>query len=55
MGHDRLWAQARSWMSLPPPLSEAIHPLVLIGRASGLTVIEVTVYAGVPARLPQLP
>lgn len=42
-------------MSLPPPLSEAIHPLVLIGRASGLTVIEVTVYAGVPARLPQLP
>lgn len=40
-------------MSLPPPLSEAIRPLVLIGRASGVT--EVTVYAGVPARLPQLP
>lgn len=41
-------------MSLPP-LSEAIRPLVLIGRASGVTVPEVTVCAGIPVCLPQLP
>lgn len=46
LGPYRL-AQARPWMSLPP-LSEAIRPLVLTGRASGVTVAEVTVCAGIP-------